>query len=257
MVQNDLTAENIVKRGNDLSFPDSVVSYFMGLMGQPSFGFPEDLQRVVLKGESPYTGRPGEELKPVDYDEVKENLKKYIPNPTMRDAVSWVMYPKVFEDYLELQNEYSDVSKMDTHVYFLGMSRNEATEINIEDGKTLMVKFIGVGEENDDGTRTMQFELNGIRRDVTVEDNTVEIVADQVRYADMDDRLHVGSSIPGGVSKVHVKLGDQVAENQPLFVIEAMKMETSVVAKVDGVVDEVLVKVGQRVKAGELLAVLK
>ncbi|MCL2045489.1 MAG: pyruvate carboxylase [Oscillospiraceae bacterium] len=257
MVQNDLDASNIVSRGRDLSFPDSVVSYFMGLMGQPAFGFPEDLQEVVLKGETPYTGRPGEELAPYDYDEIRENLKQYLPNPTMRDAVSWCLYPKVFEDYLELQNEFGDLSNMDTHVYFMGMFRNEATEISIEDGKTLIVKYIGMGEENDDGTRTMQFELNGIRRDVTVEDKTIKIVAEQVVLADMDNKQHVGSGIPGAVSKVHVKLGDAVVVNQPLFVIEAMKMETSIVAKVDGEVSEMLVRVGQTVKAGELLAVLK
>ena len=259
MVQNELTAENIVERGKRLTFPDSVVSYFKGLMGQPSFGFPKDLQEAVLKGEKPYTARPGAELAPVNIGEVKENLKKLTENPTDRDAISWCLYPKVFEDYLAKIGEYGDISRMASHVFFKGMAQNEATEITIEDGKTLMVKFIRVGEANNDGTQIMHFELNGARRDVIVAgiaDKTAKAAAEQVRLADIDNRNHVGSSMPGSVSKVQVKKGDTVEVNQPLFTIEAMKMETSVVALVPGVVEEVLVKEGQVVKAGELLAVL-
>jgi len=146
---------------------------------------------------------------------------------------------------------------MSSHVFFMGMARNESTEITIEDGKTLMVKYIGTGEENDDGTRIMQFELNGARRDVTVVDETIQVSAEQVQYADIDNKSHVGSSIPGGVSKIYVKKGDKVEENQPLIIIEAMKMETSVVARVAGTVDDILVREGQSVKAGELLITLK
>jgi pyruvate carboxylase len=257
MVQNDLTAENIVSRGEALSFPDSVVSYFKGLMGQPTFGFPEDLQKVVLKGEKPVTGRPGAELKPVAIEDIKADLKKLTENPTDRDAISWCLYPKVFEGYLAGQSEFSDLSRMMSHVFFMGMSKNEMTEISIRDGRTLMVKFIGMGDINEDGTRTMLFELNGKRREINVEDKSVQIVAEQVRYADIEDRKHIGSSIPGSVSKVYVKKGDTVEVNQPLFVIEAMKMETSVVAMTAGTVGEVYVKEGQLVKGGELLAELK
>ncbi|MDR2533055.1 MAG: pyruvate carboxylase [Oscillospiraceae bacterium] len=260
MVQNDLTAENIVKRGEMLTFPDSVVSYFKGLMGQPAFGFPEDLQKVALKGETPFTGRPGAELPPVDIEKIREDLKKKFPenpNPTTRDAISWCLYPKVFEDYLARCEEYSDISRMVSHVFFMGMSKNESTEISIEDGKNLMVKFIGTGEENNDGTRVMQFELNGVRRDVTVADKTIQVASEKTRLADFENRKHVGSSIPGAVSKIYVKRGDTVEKNQPLFVIEAMKMETSVVAMISGTVNEIFVREGQIVKAGELLAILQ
>jgi pyruvate carboxylase len=257
MVQNELTAENLVERGANLSFPDSVVSYFKGLMGQPSFGFPEDLQKVVLKGATPITGKPGESLAPVNLDEVKKNLQEFCDNPTDRDAVSWCLYPKVFEEFIKRRKEYSDISRMNSHVFFMGMSAGESTEIAIEDGKTLIFKFVGEGAENDDGTRVMQFEVNGIRRDITVKDKTIQVSSDQVKYADFENRKHVGSSIPGAISKVYVKKGDTVEVNQPLFIIEAMKMETSVVAQIDGVVDDVLVKEGQFVKAGELLAELK
>jgi pyruvate carboxylase len=120
-----------------------------------------------------------------------------------------------------------------------------------------MVKYVGPGEGNEDGTRTMQFELNGARRDVRVADKTVQVDSEATRYADIDDHRQVGSSIPGGVSKVFVKKGDTVELNQPLFTIEAMKMETGVTARTAGVVDEICVKEGQLVKSGELLAVLK
>ncbi|MCL2078075.1 MAG: pyruvate carboxylase [Oscillospiraceae bacterium] len=257
MTQNELTSENVVARGKALTFPDSVVSYFKGLMGQPSFGFPEDLQRVVLKAEKPFTGRPGEELASINIEEVKENLKNRIENPTERDAISWCLYPKVFDGYLNAREEFGDISRMASHVFFMGMRQGESTEITIEKGKTLIVKFVGKGEENDDGTRMMQFELNGVRREVAVADKHIQVTSEQVRYADIGNNKHVGSSIPGAVSKTYVKKGDVVEENQLLFIVEAMKMETSVVAMTAGVVDEVFVRDGQSVKAGELLATLK
>ncbi|MCL2054840.1 MAG: pyruvate carboxylase [Oscillospiraceae bacterium] len=257
MVQNELSSENIVERGKLLTFPDSVVGYFKGLMGQPTFGFPKDLQGAVLKGEKSFTNRPGEELAPVNFEAVKDDLKRLTENPTERDAISWCLYPKVFEEYISARDKYGDISRMASHIFFMGMSRNESTEITIQDGKTLMVKYIGAGEENNDGTRVMHFELNGVRRDVTVEDKNIQIVAEQTRYADIDNKKHIGSSIPGAVAKVLVKKGDKIEKNQLLFVIEAMKMETSVTALQDGVMDEVAVREGQFVKAGELLAVLK
>ncbi|MCL2019440.1 MAG: pyruvate carboxylase [Oscillospiraceae bacterium] len=257
MVQNELTADNIVKRGEFMTFPDSVVSYFKGLMGQPTFGFPKDLQNIVLKGAKPLTERPGAELPPVNLDDIKQNLKAFTADPTDRDAISWCLYPKVFEDFVAKRVEYSDISRMASHVFFMGMSRGENTEISIEDGKNLMVKFISKGEENDDGTRTMQFELNGVRRDITVTDKQIQVAFEKTRLADFEDRKQVGSNIPGAVSKLYVKQGDKVEKNQPLLVIEAMKMETSIVATIDGVIDEILVRPGQLVKAGELLAVLK
>jgi pyruvate carboxylase len=258
MVQNDLTPENIVARGEALSFPDSVVAYFKGLMGQPTFGFPEDLQKVVLKGEKAFTGKPGGELPPVDLDAVKAKLTQIMDEePTERDAISHCLYPKVFETYVRNVKEFGNVTRMPSHVYFMGMAKGEFTEVAVDDGHTLMVKYVGPGEGNEDGTRTLQFELNGARRDVRVPDKTVVTGSESTRYADMDDHRQVGSSIPGGVSKVLVKKGDKVELNQPLFTVEAMKMETGVTARTAGVVDEICVKEGQLVKAGELLAVIK
>ena len=253
MVQNDLTPENIVERGESLAFPDSVVSYFKGMMGQPPCGFPEDLQRVVLKGEKPITCRPGELLPPVDWDVVRTEVQKYTPEPTRRGLISYAMYPKVLQDYFTHRKEYGYIMRMGSHVFFNGMAVGETTQINIEDGKTLVIKYLGLGDRNEDGTRTVQFELNGSRREVAVPDPKAPDTARKVTMADPNDKSQIGASIPGMVSKVSVKPGDEVKVNQVVAIIEAMKMETSVVALTDGKVGEVFIEPGRAVKAGELL----
>ena len=258
MVQNDLTPENIVEKGEHLAFPDSVVSYFKGMMGQPPCGFPKDLQRVVLKGEKPITGRPGDLLPPTDWDQLRREIVKFYPNyEEPRSLISYAMYPKVYEEYVRHRKEYGYITRMGSHVFFNGMALGETNKINIEDGKTLMIKYIGLGDRNDDGTRNVQFELNGMRREVAVPDPTAADTAKTVVMADPNDKSQAGASIPGMVSKVNVKPGDQVKVNDVLAVIEAMKMETSVVARMDGTIDEVFVKGGQSVKAGELLLTIK
>jgi pyruvate carboxylase len=257
MVQNDLTPENIVERGEALTFPDSVVSYFKGMMGQPAWGFPEDLQRVVLKGEEPITCRPGDLLEPVDFDSVREHLKELTPEPTMRDILGWCMYPKVMDDYLKFKKENGYLTRLGSHVFFHGLAVGETNQVNIEDGKTLVIKYLGLGDHNEDGTRTVHFQLNGARRDVDVPDKNAMESVSKVTMADPSDKSQVSSSIPGAVSKVEVAVGDKVEENQVLAVVEAMKMETSIVARMAGVVSEILVKPGQSVKAGELIMNLK
>ncbi len=257
MVQNELTPENIVEKGEALTFPDSVVSYFEGMMGQPAWGFPEDLQRVVLKGKKPITCRPGELLEPIDFDKERAKLEQLQPDPTMRDILSYCLYPKVMEDYISHRKEYGYIMRMGSHVFFKGLAIGETTQINIEEGKTLVIKYLGLGDLNKDGTRNVQFELNGMRREVAVPDPNVDNTVKAVVMADPDDKCQIGSSIPGMVSKVSVKAGDTVEENQVVAIIEAMKMETSVVSRMAGTVDEVLITAGQTVKAGELLMKIK
>ena len=260
MVQNDLTPENIVERGEGLAFPDSVVSYFKGMMGQPAWGFPQDLQRVVLKGEKPITCRPGDLLPPVDWDALKAEMRKFYPEKTPIDRsalLSFAMYPKVFEEYIRHRKEYGYIMRMGSHVFFNGMALGETNKINIEDGKTLVIRYLGLGDQNDDGTRNVQFELNGMRREVAVPDPAAKDTGKRVVMADPKDKSQVGASIPGMVSRVSVKPGDRVEPNQVLAVIEAMKMETSVVARMAGTVDQVLVKQGQAVQAGELLVTIQ
>ena len=260
MVQNNLTPENILEKGKSLAFPDSVVSYFKGLMGQPAWGFqPEGLQEVVLKGEKPITCRPGELLAPIDFDKVRQDMQRFEApeNIDMRSMLSYCLFPKVYEDYRKHRKDYGYIMRMGSHVFFNGLAVGETNKINIEDGKTLVIKYLGLGDQNEDGTRTVNFELNGMRREVAVPDKNAEVKGKTVVLADPEDKSQVGSSIPGMVSKVKVKPGDVVEENQVLAIIEAMKMETSVVARMAGVVDQVFISDGASVKAGELLMTIK
>ncbi len=258
MVQNNLTKDNIVEKGKGLTFPDSVVTYFKGLMGQPMGGFPPELQKVVLKGEEPITCRPGELLESVDFEAVKNKLTDLLGHePNWRSVLSYCLYPRVIEDYLKHREEYADISRMDTDVFFLGLDPGETTELTIEDGKTLAIKFIGLGEVNKDGTRNVVFELNGMRREIAVPDESIQDEITVTKMADPEDKYQVGSSIPGTVVKVLVQEGDKVEVNQGLIIIEAMKMETKIVARTKGTIEEILVKEEQGVKAGELLMKLK
>ncbi len=256
MVQNDLTPENIVEKGKSLSFPDSVVSYYKGMMGQPAWGFqPEGLQDVVLKGEEPITCRPGELLPAVDFDAMRAEMTEFMPESEidMRNIISYCFYPKVYKDYRKNRQEYGLLMRMGSHVFFNGMAMGETNHIDIEDGKTLVIKYLGLGDVNDEGERTVNFELNGMRREVQVPDKNAEVKGRVVVLADPEDKSQIGSSIPGMVSKVNVKPGDTVEENQVVAIIEAMKMETSVVARMAGTVDQVLIEEGSNVKAGELI----
>lgn len=256
MVQNNLSADDIAERGKRLTFPDSVVSYFKGMIGQPAGGFPKDLQEVVLKGEKPITCRPGELLEPIDFEKAKQAVSKYTKNPTMRDLISWCLYPKVLEDYFKRRQEYGDISRMESPVFFLGMEPGETTELSIEEGKMLVIKYVGLGEMNNDGTQNIIFELNGVRREVAVRNNA-QVAESDVTMANPDDITQIGASIPGAVSKVLVKSGEEVTKNQVLAIIEAMKMETSVVSNMNGLIDKVFIKEGKAVEAGELLFTMK
>lgn len=257
MVKNDLSAENICERGKDLAFPDSVVDYFKGMMGQPEGGFPVELQKVVLKGEEAITCRPGELLPPEDFDRIIKELKDhYDIDADMQAALSYSLYPKVFEGYLKFKEEYGDISRMGSDVFFHGIAEGETCEIEIGRGKILIVKLLNIGKRDLEGNRTIMFEVNGFRREIKIKDkNVIEGENKQVftKMADPKDKMELGASIPGTVMKVLVKEGDAVKKGQSLAIIEAMKMETNIVAAEDGKVESIVVKEGQQVKAGELL----
>jgi len=256
MVQNDLTPENIVEKGKHIAFPDSVESYFSGMMGQPQGGFPKDLQDVVLKGKTAITGRPGESLPPVDFDAVRAEMKPLCAEPNMQDIVSYCLYPKVLKDYYAHQKEYSELCALESPVFFAGMAPGQTTQVQIEDGKTLIIKFVSMSKPDVDGLRQLVFELNGDRREIAVQD-TAQATVTNVVMANLEDPLDIGASIPGMVSKVMVKQGDSVKQNDVLAVIEAMKMETTVMAKTDGVIEKVFISEKQPVKGGELIIRMK
>lgn len=258
MVQNGLTPENIREKGANLAYPDSVVSFCKGLMGQPVGGIPQWLQDIVLKGEKPIEGRPGALIEPVDWDKIRAEVKEFFPDVKYeRSYISYAMYPKVFEEYIRHRKEYGYIMRMGSHVFFNGMAVGEVNKINIEDGKTLVIKYLGLGDLNEDGTRVVNFELNGMRREVSVVDPFAKDSGVTTVMADPSDEHHIGASIPGMIARVDVQPGDEVDENQVLAVVEAMKMETSIVAPRAGIVDQVYIAKGDSVKAGELLITLK
>ncbi|MCY6484970.1 pyruvate carboxylase [Clostridium aestuarii] len=260
MVQNNLTPENILEKGKDMAFPDSSVAYFKGMMGQPEGGFPEDLQKIVLKGEAPITCRPGELLPSENFDAIAKQLKdKFDIEPTKQDILSYVLYPDVFEDYLKYIKENGDLSRIGSDIYFHGLSEGETCEIEIFEGKTLIIKLLRITKLDNEGFRTLIFEVDGNRREIKIQDKGASsaIQSSAIQIADPDDPLEVGSSIPGTVLKILVKEGSEVKENDSLMIIEAMKMETNITASASGTVDSIIVKEGQQVKSGELLIKLK
>ncbi|MDR2502036.1 MAG: biotin/lipoyl-binding protein, partial [Oscillospiraceae bacterium] len=211
----------------------------------------------VLKGETPVTCRPGELLAPADFEKSRGEMKKFIQNPTERDVLAYNIYPKVFREYCEHIAKYGAVTGLTSHVFFDGLDLGETTSLDIEDGKTLVIKYLGLGDVDENGMRTVQFELNGMRREVSVADPSTTGSVKQVALADPEDKSQVGASIPGMIAKLAVAPGDTVEENQVLAVVEAMKMEINIAARMSGVIDRILVSPGQAVKAGELLIVIK
>ena len=260
MVQNELTPENIYEKAANMDFPDSIVSYFEGMMGQPEGGFPEKLQKLVLHGKEPITCRPGELLPDEDFDAIKKDLKeKYGLEGTEKEALSYALYPKVFEDYLKSLEKDGNFRLMGSDIFFHGLAEGETCEVKIAEGKELVVRLSDIRETDEEGFRNVVFEVNGNRSAVKIKDEAANMAgaASQIVYADADDPTEIGANIPGNIIKVLINEGDEVDEKQPIAVIEAMKMETNILAPIKGVVDKIYIKEGQQVKAGELIAKLK
>ncbi|MHC6178583.1 pyruvate carboxylase [Clostridium sp. JNZ X4-2] len=262
MVQNNLDEKNIYDKGKTLNFPDSTVSYFKGMMGQPMGGFPEKLQKLVLKGEKPLTGRPGQFLPPEDFVKIKEYLmKKYKRKFDEKEIISYALYPDVFEDYLKYVDDFGDLSHMESSTFFYGLSEGEFCEVEVGRGRSLYVQLLDITKADSEGYRFLVFEVNGNKRDIRIKDKSLfaasGIQESSSVMADPDNDKEIGASIPGNIIKILVKTGDEIKKGQSLIVIEAMKMETNVTASVSGAVEGVFVKEGQRVKTGELLIKLK
>ncbi|MGV8146140.1 MAG: pyruvate carboxylase [Alkaliphilus sp.] len=256
MVQNNLTPENIHAKGRELAYPDSVVAFFEGMMGQPVGGFPKELQKIVLKDIKPITCRPGELLLDEDLEAIEVRLKdSFDIAPTEEDVISAAIYPKVFDDFMKHIKENVDLSNMNSDIFFHGLLVDEICEIEVETGKTLVVKLMEIGKMNEEGKRSVVFEINGNRRAVQIRDKAGETAIKDVfkQMADTNDLKEIGSSIPGTVVKIFVKVGDKVEENQTVAIIEAMKMETTISTSVGGSVELINVKEGDLVEAGELL----
>ncbi|MBQ9179720.1 MAG: pyruvate carboxylase [Firmicutes bacterium] len=257
MVQNELTPENIYEKAQGMDFPDSIVSFFEGMMGQPEGGFPEKLQKLVLKDREPITCRPGELLEPVDFEAVKKKLQdEYELEGNAKQCLSYALFEKVYEDYLKKLKSDGDFRKMGSDIFFHGLAVGETCEIKIEEGNEMVIKLLEVKDHNPDGTCDCIFELNGARMVVQIKDEKAGVVGAEniIVYADENDPSEVGANISGSIVKLLVSKGQAVEENEPIAVIEAMKMETNILATMSGVIDEICVKEGEAVDSGQLIA---
>ena len=258
MVTNELTPEAVADPARDIAFPESVVQFFGGELGQPPGGFPEALQRKVLKGAAPLTERPGATLPPADLaaerKEAEHRLRRHISE---RELASYLMYPEVFIDYAKHRRDFGDVAVLPTPVFFYGLEAGEEIAVDIERGKTLIVRYLATGEPDDDGQRTVFFELNGQPRTVKVPDRSLAGSRRAHRKADATDPGQIGAPMPGLIVSVAAAEGQTVDKGDRLFTIEAMKMETAVYAPSAATVTEVVAAAGARVEAHDLVLVLE
>jgi pyruvate carboxylase len=259
LVKNGLEPEDLfTEKGKDLAFPESVIGLAKGMLGQLHGGFPEALRRVILKEQEPITCRPGELLEPADLEaertKAAQKIGGYVDDKAL---VSWLLYPNVFPELVRHWDAYSDTSVIPTPVFLYGLEPGQETTIEIEPGKMLIVRLVAIGKLQQDGTRSLIFELNGEARTITVRDQAAAQAGVQRVKAERENPSHVGAPMPGKVLKVNVKPGDQVKAGAVLFVTEAMKMETNVKAKADCVVAEVKYKEGDTVEKEDLLVVLE
>jgi len=254
MLANNLTPEQVLDPKRELAFPESVIEFFEGRLGQPPGGFPEALQKKVLRGRKPLTHRPGITLPAADFAAIRGELEKKLGRkPTEHDVNSHLMYPKVFADLVEHQQKYSDTSILPTPTFFYGMQPGEEVSVDIEPGKTLIIKYLTVGDPHADGQRQVFFELNGQPRDVQVVDRSLAKEEGRRGKAEPGNPLHVAAPMPGSVVAVLVGVGEEVAAGQKLLTLEAMKMETTLYAERAARVAEVVVRAHTQVEAGDLL----
>lgn len=254
MVQNNLSEEDVLKRGMTIDFPESVIEFFQGYIGIPHGGFPEELQKVILKNRKPLSSRAGELLEPVDFNEIKEILFPELKRKVLdSDVLGYALYPKVFMEFAQSIRSYGDVSKIDTPTFLYGMRLGEEVAIEIEQGKTLIVKLVSVGQVQPDGTRVVYFELNGQQREVIIKDVNAAVQVVERRRVDPTNESHIGATMPGTVVQVIVEPGDKVEKGDHLIITEAMKMETTVQAPFPGIVKEIMVSSGDAIKPGDLL----
>lgn len=258
MLANNLTCEDVLNPDRDIAFPASVIDLISGGMGQPPGGFPDAVKKRVLLGKQEFVGRPGETLPPADMDAAKKKVAELLERePSGQEVISWLLYERVYEDFARHQQKYSDVSIFPTPTFFCGLERGEEIMIDIEPGKTLIIKLLTVSDAHADGTRTVFFELNGQPREITVTDNSIESSASTRVKADPAIAGQVGSTMPGMVVNVAVKAGDRIKKGQKLLTLEAMKMETMINAELDGKIRDVLVQKGTRIETGDLLVVIE
>lgn len=257
MVTNNLTKEDVLTKGQNISFPESVVSLFKGDIGQPVGGFDPQLQKIILKDAKPYTERPNEHLQPIDFDKEFETFKKkFGEGVVFTDLLSYLLYPKVFEEYYAKYKEYGDVWHIPTLNFFYGMKPDEEVLIEIGKGKSILVRYLTCGDPGEDGKRKVFMRLNGQTRIIEIQDCSIKVITHENEKIDKSNSKHIGAPLQGKLSQVLVKEGEEIKPNQPLFIIEAMKMETTITATMSGKVGRVTLPSNSMVKADDLVLVM-
>ncbi len=259
MVTNNLKPADILDESRHIDFPKSVVEMFRGDLGQPPGGWPKKLQKIILRGDKPSTARPGSKMRPVNMDKVRGELAKKIHREVAdADLASYLMYPEVFTAFEKFRRQFDDVSVLPTKAFFYPLQPFVEVPVELEPGKTMLIKFITSGDADPDGMRTIFFELNGQPREVKIHDRSLSGKSrTSLPKADRDNPRHVGAPMPGKISTLAVSLGQSIAKGEKLLSIEAMKMETSVYCPVDGKIAKIVTPPGTIVSSGDLLIELE
>ncbi|HLH02580.1 MAG TPA: pyruvate carboxylase [Bryobacteraceae bacterium] len=259
LISHDMSVKELENLPLDhhLTLPNSVADMFMGSLGQPEGGWPKRMQEVVLRGRKPAEGRPGANLPPANLEEAARTVAEKSGSHTRTDLLSYLMYPQVYEKFADARNRFGDLDVLPTPAFLYGLGEREEVTVELEPGKTLIIRLLTVGEARADGMRTVFFELNGQPRQVEIRDNSIKAEASARRKADPSQAGHVPAPIPGAISIVYVKTGEPVEKGDRLLVLEAMKMQTTVYAPKTGSVTEVLVKARDTVEARDLLLTIE
>ena len=258
MVTSGLTPADVANPDKEIAFPESVVQLFKGELGQPPGGWPVDLQNKVLKDVAPFTPRPGAVMAPADLDVVRAEAEKKAGRALSDDELaSYLMYPKVFSDFAAFTREYGDVSGLPTPVFFYGMQPGEELAVELERGKALLIRFLAIGDADEQGLRKVFFELNGQPRTVQIADKAVAPARPAQPKAEDGNANHVPAPMPGLVVSIAVHEGQKVEKGDILLSLEAMKMETAVRAERAATVKRIAVQPRQAVEMKDLLLVLE
>jgi pyruvate carboxylase len=256
LLAKEMKPSDILKlpENHDLALPNSVVEMFTGVLGVPPGGWPKKLQKVILRGAGPLKGRPSASLPPADFEHERTQLESKVKHHVEQDELlSYLMYPDVFLKFDKIRQTYSDASVLPTPAFFYGLKPAEEITIEIEHGKTLVVKFLTISDAHPDGTRTLFFELNGQPREVNVRDRSLRVVERAHPKVDPADPGQVGAPTAGLISGIAVRANQHVERGAKLLTLEAMKMQSNIYAPIAGLVSKLLVSPGQHVEAKDLL----
>jgi pyruvate carboxylase len=252
MTANGLNEEDIMSQGDTLAFPDSVVDLFSGKLGQTEQGFPAELGALVLKGKTPLTEAPGAALDPIDFEHgFAEFLEEFNERLTELDYLSFLMYPDVFREYYEHRREFGEVHYLPTQTFFYGLGQGDEVLVKLQRGKTIVIRYIYRSKTDDNGFCRVTFELNGQTRSVQIRDETAAPKTAANRKA--VERNEIGSPLMGRLASVEVTTGEAVEKDTALFVIEAMKMETTITAPFEGRIAVVHLSPGDLLNQGDLV----